>query len=504
MHERLDVLVCVTIPLLAMAPKHPYALSSLGYRKAVVRYSTEVLRELEGRLPQPSGPRWETQLQACEDLAGVARLVLALQRRSEALKGTVDNTWLEELSQMKVEEIDERAVEFTRRLKHRLDELQAAISYPLEPETLLGAAVVRGSDGQHGACRGTVIEHDESTGFRVLYTDGDVEDLPLRDVQSLLVRGHTTGTRSGIAAASAPNGESATESAGANGQSVSSVAGGPTGGPVGLHGGGHLVGAVAGSMSIFATSGLLSARNADGGEELTLQAIYDRVSEQRHWSTSGGVGHGVPIAHKSASTASRDAGGRGSKKAASTTGELPLDLSRTWPARARSPAGTQGVDTAAQWRQARHRLRDSRPTPAPPIAGVKRDAQPPSSTATSAAGLPGGCAGSSAAVCAGDAVSAAEPGPPEGLPEGWAYDLVAGRPRFTSPDGLTVVTSLSKAVAWHKQQLARAAQFVTTGSESAASNKEPTLAPPSPRPHLTSPSLSTHPHPPTDHTHPER
>ena len=37
-----------------------------------------------------------------------------------------------------------------------------------------------------GACHGRVIEHDESTGFRVLYSDGDCEDLSLRELKAVL------------------------------------------------------------------------------------------------------------------------------------------------------------------------------------------------------------------------------------------------------------------------------------------------------------------------------
>ena len=56
------------------ATKNPVLISSLGYRKAVVRHCTEQLREIEGRLEQPSGPRWEHSLAACEDLGGVGRV----------------------------------------------------------------------------------------------------------------------------------------------------------------------------------------------------------------------------------------------------------------------------------------------------------------------------------------------------------------------------------------------------------------------------------------------
>ena len=89
--------------------KNPVLISSAGYRKAVVRHCTEQIREIEGRMEQSSGPRWEQQLQTCEDLACVAKLLLALQRRAELKE--IDNAWLEELSQLSSAEIDDRAIE---------------------------------------------------------------------------------------------------------------------------------------------------------------------------------------------------------------------------------------------------------------------------------------------------------------------------------------------------------------------------------------------------------
>ena len=94
------------------ATKNPVLISSLGYRKAVVRHCTEQLREIEGRLEQPSGPRWEHSLAACEDLGGVGRLLLTLQRRTSL--ANADNTWLEELSQLKPDDVDDRAIELVR------------------------------------------------------------------------------------------------------------------------------------------------------------------------------------------------------------------------------------------------------------------------------------------------------------------------------------------------------------------------------------------------------
>lgn len=339
-----------------MAPKHPLLLSSMGFRKAVVRHCMEQLREIEGRLPQASGPRWEQQLQTCEDLSGVAKMVLALQRRSESTTGktgavaggggsaaALDNVWVEELSQLKTEEVEDRAVEFTRRIKHRLEELRVAIPYPVAPEQLVGATVVRSGDGASSACRGSVIEHDEATGFRVLYVDGDVEDLTLRELQSLLARNGQHSAKRGSGALAAA--ESDTQ---------------PVENP------------------------LLSP------EDVSLQAIFERVTQRHQPATSGG-------------TDSAQGGKAASKKASS---------------------GAAGAGSAA----------------------------------------------------AGRAAGAAAMAAPEGLPEGWTFEMVGAKPRFTSPDGLTQVTSVSKAIAWHKQQLALAARFA--GSEMRPEARPPPEAAP--------------------------
>lgn len=95
-----------------MPSKNPVLISSAGYRQAVVRHCTEQLREIEGRMEHTSGPRFEHQLQSCEDLAGVAKLMLTLQKRAD-LK-PVDNAWLEELAKLSAADIDERAIELVR------------------------------------------------------------------------------------------------------------------------------------------------------------------------------------------------------------------------------------------------------------------------------------------------------------------------------------------------------------------------------------------------------
>ena len=60
----------------------PALSSSQCYRRAVVRACAEQLRVIEGRLDVGCGPRFEEQLSQ-DDLNGVARAILTLQRRTE-------------------------------------------------------------------------------------------------------------------------------------------------------------------------------------------------------------------------------------------------------------------------------------------------------------------------------------------------------------------------------------------------------------------------------------
>ena len=161
----------------------PALSSSQCYRRAVVRACAEQLRVIEGRLDVGCGPRFEEQLSQ-DDLNGVARAILTLQRRTELCSETA---WLDELARLSSAEVDERCVELVRRIKERLDELARAVVPAVEPTTLLGLAVVRrGTESE--PCRGKVLEYNAATGFRLQYTDGDAEDVALRELTSMLVR----------------------------------------------------------------------------------------------------------------------------------------------------------------------------------------------------------------------------------------------------------------------------------------------------------------------------
>ena len=80
-----------------ISQRHPLYQTCVAYKRAVIRVCIEQLREIEGRLEQGCGARWEQQLYGCDDLGTVARLIIALQRRAQL--HTDDMGWLEQLSQ---------------------------------------------------------------------------------------------------------------------------------------------------------------------------------------------------------------------------------------------------------------------------------------------------------------------------------------------------------------------------------------------------------------------
>ena len=97
-----------------MPPKavHPILIQNAAYRRACIRHCTAQIREIEGRLEQGCGTRFEQQLQSCDDLNSVARLLLQLQRRADMKD--VENGWLEELTTIKPDDLDERCIEMVR------------------------------------------------------------------------------------------------------------------------------------------------------------------------------------------------------------------------------------------------------------------------------------------------------------------------------------------------------------------------------------------------------
>ena len=106
--------------MVACPAKHPLHPTSNCYKKAIVRACCDRLREIEGRLEQSVGPRFEPQLQSCDDLCGVARLILMLQRRTELREA--ESGWLEELAQLSPAELDENPPKLALQLRRRLED----------------------------------------------------------------------------------------------------------------------------------------------------------------------------------------------------------------------------------------------------------------------------------------------------------------------------------------------------------------------------------------------
>ena len=259
--------------LMPPVPKNPVLVSQSGYRKAIVRHCTELLREIEGRFEASSGPRWESQLQSCEDLAGVGRLILTLQRRT-TLHTTVDNAWLEELAQLSSAEIDERAIDLTRKVKHRISALCVHVPYPVDPVQLVGATVVRSGDGSADSRRGRVLEHDRTTGFRVLYADGDVEDLPTRELRQQLAKAQRLG-----------GGRSATTGGNSYAEASADVVG---------HGHDH--DRDEGGDAATSAAAAMAAADALATDETCVQTLYERVHERHRRATEAAAAAVAPVA----------------------------------------------------------------------------------------------------------------------------------------------------------------------------------------------------------------
>eukprot|EP00966_Prymnesium_polylepis_P125363 2898857-Prymnesium_polylepis.1 len=134
------------------------------FKKAFIRGCTDRLKEIEARLDYGCSGKWLRELDRCEDLAGVARLLLTLQKRTPIEK--VDNAWLEELETLDAAALEEQQAELSRRLMHRLEEIDRVVAPARKPSEMLGETVLKHFEG-HGTFMGTIIEYDEATGFRL-------------------------------------------------------------------------------------------------------------------------------------------------------------------------------------------------------------------------------------------------------------------------------------------------------------------------------------------------
>lgn len=149
-----------------MAAMHFKKLASqkADFKKAFIRGCTDRLREIEARLDYGCSGVWLREVDRCDDLQTIARLLRRLQRRTPV--GKVDNTWLEELQGLDAAAVEEQQAELSRRLMHRLEEVDRSVPTARPPAEMLGETVLKYFDG-HGAFMGTIIEYDEATGFRL-------------------------------------------------------------------------------------------------------------------------------------------------------------------------------------------------------------------------------------------------------------------------------------------------------------------------------------------------
>ena len=108
------------------APLRKLASQNAVFKKAFARSCADRLRGIEGRLDRGCGINWTMQLEECDDMHTVAKLLLFLQRRSGALRG-IDCSWIEEISELSQSSLDEQQADLKRRLMHRIDELDRAV-----------------------------------------------------------------------------------------------------------------------------------------------------------------------------------------------------------------------------------------------------------------------------------------------------------------------------------------------------------------------------------------
>ena len=160
--------------------------SSGNFQRTFLRSCADRMKALELRLDHGCGPGWLRQVDRCEDLAALGRLLLPLQRCCAGLR-RLDNAWLERLSALSPAELEEQHGDLSRRMVQRLEEVDRAIPPARKPTDMLGEVVLKHFDG-HGTFIGTIVEFDAQTGFRLQFDDGDSEDVSLRDLRKFLPR----------------------------------------------------------------------------------------------------------------------------------------------------------------------------------------------------------------------------------------------------------------------------------------------------------------------------
>lgn len=417
----------------AMLRKHPLAPISAAYKRAVVRSCAEQLREIEGRLEQPCGARWEQQVQSCDDLGTVARLILALQRRSNLRRPA--SGWLEELASLKPEEVDRRAVELTLRIKHRLAELAESVPYAVEPSSLIGSPVLRHYEGA-GAFPGVVVEFERLVGFRVRYSDGEFEDVPLRELQSMLLRQGIQYGRAGAVAMTT------------DGRAVPAGGGPAEGEPNGVAAGGNGRGA------------MLAPGYHDYVDSATVGFVHERMLRRQRADGSadgGGEAEHWPLAAPAPGMLSLP--------------PPPTQQQRRGSAKPLKPAAGAAAPSAL--------------APAVKAEGVAWPGADGASSRADGAGAhlaPDGVAGpgsaaESIATATGVKRKAADAEVEDSLPAGWTIEGDGARRVYHAPDGMTRVFSMAQVRRWQQSQLNMVAQY-----ERASEKKRLKEAPPPPEP----------------------
>ena len=149
-------------------------LSKVTARSDVVKGCIDRLKNIEVRLDVGVDPGWLKELDAVQDMVGVAAQLLPLQKIA-SLDDAEPAKWLQGAT---ADGADVDSVELSKRVLQALDEVDRAVPPARDPTDMLGEVVLKHFEG-HGTFMGTIVEYDQHTGFRLQYDDGDTEDVSL-------------------------------------------------------------------------------------------------------------------------------------------------------------------------------------------------------------------------------------------------------------------------------------------------------------------------------------
>ena len=128
--------------------------SKLANKKEFVRGCVERLKSIELRLDHGCASGWLKDVEAVDDLLGVAQQMVPLLKLANL-----------EAPQQPFTDMD--SAELSRSVMRLLDDVDRAVAPARKPTDMIGECVLKHFEG-HGAFMGTIVEYDEHTGFRLM------------------------------------------------------------------------------------------------------------------------------------------------------------------------------------------------------------------------------------------------------------------------------------------------------------------------------------------------